>query len=92
MPQPDLSDDSLPVAAGLFPTPTKKWNPKQHKEGTRRGLALTALIILLAFYAALLGMFALQRITLDELTALIAAFSGIQTLASVAFAFYFAKG
>lgn len=86
----ELSDDSLP-GKGLSKIRTKKFDPKRHKAGTRRGLAITAFVVLLAFYAVLLTLFVVNVITLQELTALIAAFSGLQTLTAVAFAFYFAK-
>jgi hypothetical protein len=75
-PSSELSDDSVP-ANGLFPTRTKKFDPKKHKAGTRRGLAITAFVVLLVFYAVLLGLFVTRAITLQELTALIAAFSGL---------------
>lgn len=90
-PSSELSDESLPAGSGLFPTPTKKFDSKKHKAGTRKGLAIIAFVVLLAFYAVLLTLFILRRITLEELTALLAAFSGLQTLTAVAFAFYFAK-
>lgn len=86
----DLSDDTLPVE-GLFPTPTKRFDPKRHEAGTRRGLAVAALCVLVVFYCTLLLLFTFDVITLQEMTSLIAAFSGLQTLTAVAFAFYFAK-
>lgn len=86
-----LSEDEAPAASELWGVPTRKFDPKKHKADTRKMLALAALGILTVFHAAPLALLAFNVITITELTGVIAAFSGIQTLAAVAFAFYFAK-
>lgn len=86
-----LSDDEAPAASELWGIGTKKFDSKRHKAETRKMLALAALGVLTVFHAAPLTLLAFNVITLSELTGIIAAFSGVQTLAAVAFAFYFAK-
>jgi hypothetical protein len=89
-----LSDDSLPDASGLFipaETTGKVFDPKEHKAQTRKALAIAALSVLGGFHAIILCLLALDVITLAELAGIVAAFSGLQTLTAVAFAFYFAK-
>lgn len=89
-----LSDETLPDGAGLFRTTASDPRPfdsKEHKARTRRTLAVVALSILGVFHAAILTLLALDIISLSELTGIVAAFSGLQALTSVAFAFYFAK-
>lgn len=71
---------------------TTAFNPSEHKAKTRRLLALIILIILAILYVLAVGAFILRDINSDQLIGLVAAFSGIQTLAAAAVGFYFAKG
>ena len=87
----DLTEDDVP-REGLFKYKTrKKFDRKKHTARTRTGLAVASLITLCLLYGTLLALLVFKVITLDELTNLIVAFSGLQTLAAVAFAFYCAK-
>lgn len=86
-----LEDLSLPAGDGLVPTPTRLFDPKEHKAKTRKILALSALGVLAIFHAGLVVLLACDVIELDELVGIIAASSGLQALTAVAFTFYFAK-
>jgi len=87
----ELIDLSTPSSKGLVQVTSKPFNPEKHAAHTRKFLAVSALIILVLFYSALLTLLAINKITLNELSGLVAAFSGLQALTAVAFAFYFAK-
>lgn len=85
-----MSEDMLPGGEGHL-YEIKKFDPEEHKAATRKTLTLTAFGVLALFHAAPLTLLACGLISVDDLAGIIAAFSGIQTLAAVAFAFYFAK-
>lgn len=88
----ELTDDSLPAGSGLVPTVTRPpFDPKAHKAKTRKLLALSALAAFAIFHLGLVTLLACDVLTLQELTGIVAASTGFQTLAAVAFTFYFAK-
>lgn len=91
-PEPDetLNLTDIPGAQQIFEI-KRPFNPAEHNAKTRRILGFTSLGVLGGFYAAILACFITNLITLEELSAVIAAFSGLQTLAAAVFGYYFAK-
>jgi hypothetical protein len=89
----ELTDDALPAPGGLSKVVQGKpsFDKKKHDAATRRGLAIASFAVLVSVYGVLVGLRIFDVITMEELTGLIAASSGLQTLTAVAFAFYFAK-
>ncbi len=86
-----LADDSLPATEGLFPTETRPFDAKEHKAKTRKTLALSSLGVVIGYHVLLVGLLGFNVITMDEFTGVMAASTGLQALAAVAFTFYFAK-
>lgn len=67
------------------------FNETEHNAKTRRTLAFGAVGVLVAFYGATFIGFWVEAFTINEVTALIASFSVVQTLVAAAFGYYFAK-
>lgn len=87
---PELTDPpgTKPETSEVF----RSFNPEQHKAVTRRTIAIIILSILAALYGVGAVAFVAHDLSSDDFVRLIAAFSGIQTLAAAAVGFYFAKG
>lgn len=83
-----LSDDSDPGRGLANPTFTA---PENVDPVVQRNLAYASLGVVVVFYGTMLILRAVGVFSHDDMTGMIAAFSVIPTLASVAFAFYFAK-
>jgi hypothetical protein len=84
----DIFEDVKP-GTGL--TSPKVFAPAEHTAKTRRGLAITVLVMLGILYLIGAVSFVAGLISIEKLTGLIAAVSGLQTLAAAAIGFYFAK-
>lgn len=85
-----LDDGAQPSSASLG-RPVLS-DPREDPAGaTRKNLAFAAFWVLVVFYATLLALLATRVVSLDQVVGLIAAFSGMQTLTTMAFAFYFAS-
>ncbi len=79
----DLSNPGPGLANPTFSEPAMKAT-------TQRNLAYGSLGVVVIFYGAMLTLRAFGSFSQEDLTGIIASFSVIPTLASVAFAFYFA--
>lgn len=88
-PEETLAENTIPSSQQVFIT--RPFDPVEHNAKTRRILAFTSLGVLVLFYGATFTCFVIDLITLEELTSIIAVFSGLQTLAAAAFGYYFAK-
>jgi hypothetical protein len=83
----ELEDKTAPLQ-GIATVRTTQV-PRTHDQVTRRTLALIILIALGLSYLAIIAFFLLGFIDSNELTAAIAASSGIQALAAAAVGFYY---
>lgn len=81
-----LSDFSDPGSGLANPT----FSEPKMKATTQRNLAYGSLGVVVVFYGTMLALRATGVFSQADLTGIIASFSVIPTLASVAFAFYFA--
>ena len=88
-PETTLAENTIPESEKVFIT--RPFDPTEHNAKTRRVLAFTSLGVLVLFYGALLTFFVMRLITLQELTSIVAVFSGLQTLVAGAFGYYYAK-
>lgn len=79
----DLSDPEPGLAIPGFSEPAMKAT-------TQRNLAYGSLGVVVAFYGTILILRAVNVFSQEDMTGIIASYSVIPTLASVAFAFYFA--
>lgn len=100
---PFTERDEVPLSDGVFKDrdtpgsdPTFKVESKNHPDTVRRNLAMPILYFLLATYVITLGTFVVVRMasrhdlfTSNDLTAAIAAISGLQGLAAAVMGFYF---
>ena len=88
----ELSETEIPSpSSGPAYADFPDFNPEQHNASTRRWLAFSILGVLVAMYGVGVTAFMLNAINFEQLTQMIAAFSGLQTLAAAALGFYFAK-